>query len=77
MTCQEQADAALLKLKALQTLTHTTGTITNKAQREVLRSLAPDVMVIVAEQLYRTNDPILSMNSNPNKETDRDRTFNR
>jgi hypothetical protein len=67
MTCEERAEAALLKLKALQTLTATTGTITNRAQRELLRSLPPDVMILVAEQLYRSNNPILK----PTPETDR------
>jgi len=62
MTCQEQAAQALYKLKALQTLTQTTGTITNRAQRELLRSLPPDVMTLVAEELVRTNNPVLKMN---------------
>jgi hypothetical protein len=68
MTCKEQAEAALLKLKALQTLTATTGTITNRSQRELLRSLPPDVMIVVAEHLYRTKNPVLQMN--PTQETD-------
>jgi len=67
MTCEEQAESALLKLKALQTLTATTGTITSRAQRELLRSLPPDVMILVAEQLYRSKNPILK----PTSETDR------
>jgi hypothetical protein len=59
MTCEEQADAALRKLKALQNLTLTTGTITSRAQRELLRSLPPDVMILVADQLYSSKNPIL------------------
>lgn len=65
MTCQEQANQALLKLKALQTLTTTTGTITNRAQRELLRSLPPDVMTLVAEHLYTTRNPLMQVKPTP------------
>lgn len=67
MSTQELASQALHRLTALQRLTETTGTITNKAQRELLRSLAPDVMILVADALASTKNPIL----NPTQETDR------
>jgi hypothetical protein len=59
MTCQELAKQALYQLRALQDLTTATGTITSRAQRELLRSLPPDVMILVATELSRTNNPIL------------------
>jgi len=67
MSTQELASQALQRLAALQLLTEKTGTITNKAQRELLRSLPPDVMILVADHLYQTKNPILK----PTQETDR------
>ena len=72
MNTQQQADEAVVRLKALQQLTATTGTITNKAQRELLRSLPPDVMILVAETLYRTKNPISNPVQNPETENAKD-----
>ena len=65
MTCEEQAAHAIYKLTALQTLTRTTGTITNRAQRELLRSLPADVMTVVAEHLFRTKNPLMQAKPTP------------
>jgi hypothetical protein len=50
------AKDALRKLISLKMVTRETGVITNRAQREVLKSLSPEDLIEVAQAIYPAVD---------------------